>query len=70
MAITIATAAGDLLDELVALHYGVGSADAGFSAVLAANPGLAALGPAPPAGTRIVMPDLQPPGSGVLELWD
>lgn len=70
MSITISTLDGDFLDELVTQHYGVGASSAALSAVLAANPGLAAHGPVLPAGVRIVLPDLAPDDAGVLRLWD
>lgn len=41
--------------------------------VLAANPGLADLGPVLPLGTRILMPDLpvpQPEARKLVSLWD
>ncbi len=47
--------AGDTVDYLCWRYYG----DVGATLrVLDANPGLAALGAALPAGTRIVLPDL------------
>ena len=70
MSITIKTLGGDFLDALVAEHYGTEAASAALAVVLAANPGLAAHGPVLPAGVTIVMPDLVPPDSGVLRLWD
>lgn len=70
MSITIATLEGDFLDELVVQHYGAGAASGALSAVLEANPGLAARGPVLPEGVVIVLPDLAPAVSGVLRLWD
>ena len=70
MSITISTLEGDALDDLVAQHYGVGSVSGALSAVLAANPGLAARGPILPAGVKIVFPDLAPADAGVLRLWE
>lgn len=70
MSITITTIAGDLLDDLVAQHYGVEAASAALSAVLDANSGLAARGPVLPAGVRIVLPDLAPAATRVLRLWE
>lgn len=70
MSITIATVGGDFLDDLVVQHYGVDSASAALSAVLDANPGLAARGPVLPEGIRVVFPDLAPAASTVLRLWD
>ena len=59
---------GDVLDELCWRHYG---REDGVGAVLAANPGLAAVAPVLPAGVVIVLPDLPPPAEpeGVVELW-
>lgn len=54
----ISTVEGDELDLLLAEHYGADRASAALAAVLRANLGLAALGFRPPAGTRIVLPDL------------
>lgn len=51
---------GDRLDWICRRHYGELFAGA-VEAVLAANPGLAALGPVLPAGVEIEMPDLAPP---------
>ena len=41
-------------------------------AVLAANPGLAALGPVLPLGTSITMPDIasRPAATELVSLWD
>ena len=55
---TITTIEGDELDLLIEAHYGAASASAALAAVLTANLGLAELGFRPPAGTRIVLPDL------------
>ena len=56
---TVVTVAGDTLDEIIALHYGPDddAVSAALAAVLAANIGLARIGPSLPAGTRIVLPD-------------
>lgn len=70
MSVSISTLDGDFLDELVTQHYGVGAVSEALSAVLAANPGLAARGPVLPAGVEIVLPDLAPADAGVLRLWD
>ena len=67
--ITIVTLEGDLLDELVAQHYGVDNAAGALSDVLEANAGLAARGPVLPADVTIVLPDLSPATSGLLRLW-
>lgn len=48
---------GDVLDAIVAAHYG-DILDGKVEAVLAANPGLAALGAVLEAGVRITLPDL------------
>lgn len=65
----ITTIAGDALDALLAEHYGPGAASAALEAVLAANLDLARLGPQPPAGTVIVLPDLPPAPAGI-RLWN
>ena len=48
---------GDVLDEIVAGHYG-DTLDGKVEAVLTANAGLAALGAVLSAGVRITLPDL------------
>lgn len=67
------TKEGDMVDLICFRHYGhtVGTTEK----VLAANPGLAELGPVPPKGTEIVLPDLgapeqQPPVQETVRLWD
>ena len=57
---TVRTADGDRLDWICRRHYGELFAGA-VEAVLAANPGLAALGPVLPAGVAVAMPALTPP---------
>ena len=66
---TIKTIEGDHLDDLVALHYGAANASRGLAAVLRANRGLAAFGPTPPAGTRVMLPDIAPRRPEI-RLWD
>lgn len=66
---TITTIEGDELDLLLEEHYGVGRASDALAAVLGANLGLAALGLRPPAGTRIVLPDLPAPSRRRVALW-
>lgn len=65
----ITTIAGDTLDGLLAEHYGAGAVSAAMEAVLGANLDLARLGPQPPAGTVIVLPDLPAAAPGI-RLWD
>lgn len=65
----ITTIAGDTLDALLTEHYGPGAISAALEAVLGANLDLARLGPQPPAGTVIVLPDLPPSRPGI-RLWD
>ena len=57
---TITTVEGDELDLLLAEHYGAALSSVALASVLDANLGLAQLGFRPPAGTRIVLPDLEP----------
>ena len=52
------TSDGDILDDVVARHYG-DTIDGKVEAVLTANPGLAALGAVLDGGVRITLPDLQ-----------
>ena len=65
----IVTLEGDHLDHLVAAHYGAANVARAMGEVLSANLGLAALGPTPPAGTRVVLPDLAP-AAPQIRLWD
>jgi phage tail protein X len=64
---------GDMVDLICFRHYGYTNGIT--ETVLAANPGLAALGPLPPKGTRIVLPDLgasvqQSAAKETVRLWD
>lgn len=60
---------GDVLDAIVAAHYG-DTLDGKVEAVLAANPGLSALGAVLDAGVRIALPDLSTTGPVETEqLW-
>ena len=61
------TTDGDMLDAICRTHYGT---EAQVPAVLAANPGLAALGPVYPAGVLITLPPLPAPvAAGQVRLW-
>lgn len=62
---------GDVLDAIAFDHYG-STASGQLEAVLAANPGIAALGAVLDAGVRIVLPDLSDDDttSEALQLWD
>lgn len=63
------TSDGDVLDAIVAAHYG-DTLDSKVEAVLAANPGLSALGAVLDAGVRITLPDLSTTGLVETEqLW-
>jgi phage tail protein X len=71
--VTYITKYGDMVDLICFRHYGhtIGTTEK----VLAANPGLAALCPLPPKGTRILLPDLgapakQTPVKKTVRLWD
>lgn len=65
---TITTTAGDELDVLLAARYG-DAVNRALSAVLAENLGLARHGNHPPAGTRIVLPDLPATVAERIKLW-
>ena len=65
---TYTTLDGDMTDAICRRHYG--RRRGAVEAVLAANPGLAAMGPLLPAGVEILLPDLPPPGPAVRRLWD
>ncbi|WHP66873.1 tail protein X [Phaeobacter inhibens] len=61
---------GETADEIVWQHYGNRIAGA-LEIVLEANPGLAALGPVLPLGTRIRLPEIEPPKEAeAIRLWD
>lgn len=68
------TVTTSLPDETVdALVYrATGAASPTVEAVLDANPGLAALGPVLPAGTRVLIPANQPKAGAapLVQLWD
>ncbi len=61
---------GESLDALVWRAAGQGAA--ALAAVLAANPGLAAIGTALPEGTPVTIPDLPstPAEVDLVQLWD
>jgi len=63
---------GDTLDALIWRERNLGPAD--LPAVLAANPGVAALGPILPKGQPINLPAIAAPATAVrtdvLNLWD
>ena len=62
------TVDGDMVDAVCRAHYG--PRQGVTEKVLAANPGLAAMGPVLPAGVRILLPDLPPPDPPQARLWD
>lgn len=67
---TISTLQGDMVDTICRRTYGD---ESGFvEAVLAANPGLAALGPVLPVGTQVFLPvlDPDPEQEQLVTLWD
>lgn len=67
---TLIARQGDTLDGLIWRERGLGSAD--IAPVLAANPGLAALGPVLPMGTAVEVPATAPAQSVIqlVQLWD
>ena len=68
--IRIATVDGDHLDALIADHYGVAATAGALEAVMLANPGLAAYGPALPGGLVLELPELPAVERPALRLWD
>jgi phage tail protein X len=61
------TTEGDMLDAICRAQYGT---EAQVPAVLAANPGLAALGPVYAAGVLITLPVVAAPvEAGQIRLW-
>lgn len=68
--VTIMAAEGDALDRVCWRHYGA-TGNQVVEQVLAANPGLAALGPRLPAGTRVWLPVMERPArTDGVRLWD
>ena len=68
--IRIVTIDGDHLDALIAGHYGVSATAGALEAVMLANPGLAAYGPALPGGLTLEFPDLPAVDQPTLRLWE
>jgi phage tail protein X len=71
MADAITARAGDTLDGLIWRERGLGIDDC--PRVLAANPGIAALGATLPAGTSVTIPATAAPAAPVrdiVQLWD
>jgi len=67
--LTYRTSDGDMLDWICSKHYGRTSG--AVETVLAANPGLADLGPVYEAGTLILLPELPAAElSAAVKLWD
>lgn len=59
---------GETVDQIAARCY---DGNTGMTAdILAANPGLAALGPLLPHGTSVTLPDARPAATAVTSLWD
>lgn len=70
MADTLTARQGDTLDGLIWRECGLGIEDC--AAVLAANPGLAAIGPTLPPGTAVTIPAIAAPAlpvRDVVQLW-
>jgi phage tail protein X len=68
MAVEYRVKAGDVLDDVCQRHYGRTDM---LTAVLAANKGLAAMGPVMPAGLLINLPDAPVPvATASVRLWD
>jgi len=64
----VIAAQGDTVDALCWRHLG---SSAAVEQVLAANPGIAALGPVLPTGTPLELPDALPPSrKPLIQLWD
>lgn len=68
MATTIKTSDGDVLDRLCYQHYGhlMGTVEA----VLEANPGLAERSQPFVSGVVILLPDMAPARTDMINLWD
>ena len=66
---TVQALQGDTLDQRCQRHLGTTAGT--VEAALAANPGLAALGPVLPLGTRVTLPAAPAPATpNRLKLWD
>ncbi|GAA0672716.1 phage tail protein X [Sphingomonas insulae] len=69
---TLRARQGDTLDALIWRERGLGPAD--LPTVLAANPGLAAIGPILPKGQVVTIPAIATPAvtvrADVVNLWD
>ena len=66
---TVQAHQGDTLDQLCQRH--IGSTAGTVEAALTANPGIAALGPVLPLGTRVTLPAAPAPATtNRLKLWD
>lgn len=64
---TVTTIQGDVLDAICKRHLG---SEAHVSAVLAENPGLAAVGPIYEPGIAIILPEIAAPRrGGDIRLW-
>lgn len=71
MQTTYLTCDGDVLDGIVAAHYGTENLSDNLVAVLDANRDLAACGAVYPAGLTIILPDLSTPvATPAVQLWD
>ncbi|WP_242415506.1 tail protein X [Sphingomonas panni] len=71
MADTVTARQGDTIDLI--LHRDRGLGPEAIGTVLAANPGLAALGAVLPVGTAIIIPDAAaaaPATRPLLQIWD
>ncbi|MEM8555990.1 MAG: tail protein X [Pseudomonadota bacterium] len=61
---------GDMVDALVAVHYGTTANLGLLDTVFAANPGLEFQGPVLPSGVAITMPDAEVENTrGTVRLW-
>jgi phage tail protein X len=67
---TVRSRQGDTIDLLCWRHYGRTSGTA--EGVLAANPGIAAMGAVLPFGTAVILPDLElaREAATTVSLWD
>jgi phage tail protein X len=70
MADTVTAQQGETLDALIWRTRGLGPSELGT--VMAANPGLAALGAVLPTGTAVSLPETPPTPvvRDVIQLWD
>ena len=68
---TYRSVSGDMVDAICTLYYPNVAMDQALTAVLSANPGLAAYGPQLPEGLEITLPEISTNEvATTIQLWD